>query len=237
MMMTRGAFLFVCVAACATPAPATSERSDDTTVCGAGPTVKGVDVSYYQGTIDWAAVKGDGVEYAFVRVSDGTGFEDPKFQANWDGTRAAGIYRGAYQFFRPNQDPIAQADLLVDTMGPLDDGDLAPVIDVEATGGLSSTAVATKINTWVARVAARTGRTPIVYTGKYFWRDQVGGSTSQRDSALWVAQYTSLCPDIPAPWTRWTFWQHTDRGAVPGIDGSVDLDLFAGTLGELTAER
>ena len=101
-----------------------TEQPDDistttlaSTVCGSGPTVKGVDVSYYQGSIDWAAAKADGVEYAFVRVSDGTTFEDPKFDQNWQGTRDAGILHGAYQFFRPNEDAIAQADLLLSYIG------------------------------------------------------------------------------------------------------------------------
>jgi len=233
MMGTRGAILLVCVAACATPAPATSERSDDTTVCGAGPTVKGVDVSYYQGTIDWAAVKGDGVEYAFVRVSDGTGFEDPKFQANWDGTRAAGIYRGAYQFFRPNQDPIAQADLLLSKIGTLAPDDLPPVIDVEANGGLGPAAVASAVRAWVDHVSAALGRAPIIYTGFFFWRDQVG-APDLTTSPLWHAQYTTAeCPNIAPPWPDWAFWQFTSTGRVAGISGDVDTNRFNGTHEQL----
>src|ERR1043166_9121841 len=88
--------------------------SDDeqalTSKCAAGSTVKGIDVSYYQGSINWGAVKNDGVKYAFIRVSDGTGYRDSKFDANWSGAKSHGVLRGAYQFFRSNQDPIAQAD-------------------------------------------------------------------------------------------------------------------------------
>jgi lysozyme len=204
-------------------------------VCADGATTSGVDVSYYNGSIDWARAKAAGTEFAFIRVSDGTGFVDPKFAAYWASAKAAGVVRGAYQFFRPAQDPIAQADLFVDTMGPLDDGDLAPVIDVEATGGLSAATVAARVTTWVNRVAARTGRTPIVYTGMYFWRDQLGASAAQASSALWVAQYTSKCPTLPAPWTRWTFWQYSESGTVAGISGAVDLDRFNGSLDDLRA--
>jgi GH25 family lysozyme M1 (1,4-beta-N-acetylmuramidase) len=204
-------------------------------VCADGPTVQGVDVSYYQGAIDWTKARAAGIQFAFIRVSDGTGFRDPKFATYWAGSRAVGIAHGAYQFFRPNQDPTAQADLLVDTMGPLEPDDLPPVIDVEATGGLSAATVASRVRAWVDRVEARTGRTPIVYTGMYFWRDQVGGSTREADAPLWIAQYTSLCPSLPSPWSRWTFWQYSDHGQVSGIGSSVDVDRFNGTLDDLRA--
>jgi hypothetical protein len=144
------------------------------------------------------------------------------------------VIRGAYQFFRPNQNVLAQADLLVDALGGhYTTGDLPPVIDVEATGGLSPASVAAKVRQWVDRVKARLGVDPIVYTGKYFWRDQVGGPTSFAGNPLWIAHYTTHCPDIPSPWTRWTFWQHSDAGSVAGISGHVDVDTFNGSLADL----
>ena len=226
--------LLVClVAACATGEPTTSEQIDSTTVCGTGETVKGVDVSYYQGTIDWNAVKADGVEYAFVRVSDGLGFEDPKFEANWNGTRAAGIYHGAYQFFRPNQDPIQQAELLLAKIGTPGPDDLPPVIDVEANGGLGPDAVATAVRAWVDHVSAALGRAPIIYTGFFFWRDQVG-APDMTSSPLWHAQYTDAeCPNIAPPWPSWAFWQFTSSGSVAGISGNVDTNRFNGSHQQL----
>jgi lysozyme len=86
-------------------------------VCAAAATTKGVDVSYYNGTIDWARVKAAGNEFAFIRISDGTGFHDPQFAANWAGARAVGMVRGIYQFFRPNQDVDAQADMVIAAAG------------------------------------------------------------------------------------------------------------------------
>src|SRR4051812_3918677 len=162
-------------------------------VCAASTTTRGVDVSYHNGTIDWARVKAAGNEFAFVRISDGTGFHDPQFAANWAGAKAAGMVRGIYQFFRPSQDVNAQADMVIAATGTRVPGDLPPVIDVEATGDLSPASVAAKVRAWVDRVKAGIGVDPVVYTGKFFWRDQVGGPTSFGVDPLWIAQYTTLC--------------------------------------------
>ncbi len=212
-----------------------SDTVQGATVCGAGATVKGIDVSTYQGTIDWAAVKGAGIEYAFIRVSDGLNSPDAKFASNWSKAHTAGVLRGAYQFFRPSQDPIAQADLLIHAMGTLASDDLSPVIDVEAADGLSATKVAAAVHTWIAHVQAATGRTPIVYTGFYFWRDSVGAA-DDTTSPLWHAQYTSAsCPNIAPPWNQWAFWQYSSTGSVAGISGNVDMDRFNGTRADLLA--
>ncbi len=222
--------LFAVLAACTDPAPApiVADTVQAATVCGVGPTVKGIDVSYFQGTIDWSAVAGAGVAYSFVRVSDGTDFVDPQFSANWSGSRTAGIKHGAYQLFRPSQDPIAQADLLLTKTGPMKPDDLPPVIDVEVTDGLGPTAVATAVKKWVAHVDAAIGRPPIIYTGFYFWRDSVGGP-DLTSSPLWHAQYTTAaCPDIAAPWTDWAFWQYTSSGTIAGIAHAVDVDRWNG---------
>lgn len=204
-------------------------------VCADGATTKGIDVSKWQGTIDWPRVKADGVHYAFVRLSDGANTRDSKFAANWAGAKAAGVIRGAYQFFRPAQSVTAQADMMIAAIGSYQPGDLPPVIDVEDDGGLAPAALAARVRQWVDRVSGALGVTPIVYTGKFFWRDEVGGPASFAGNPLWLAQYTSLCPDLPPPWSRWTFWQYTDSGAVAGISGAVDINRFNGSVAQLLA--
>ncbi|HEY0253449.1 MAG TPA: GH25 family lysozyme, partial [Kofleriaceae bacterium] len=145
-------------------------------VCAPGTVTKGIDVSYYQGTINWTSVASAGMKFAFMRVSDGTGFHDPKFATYWSGAKSAGLIRGAYQFFRPSQNVTAQADLMIAALGgSYTPGDLPPVLDVEDTGGLGPSTVAARVRTWVDYVKGKLGVEPIVYTGKYFWRDQVGG--------------------------------------------------------------
>jgi len=226
-----------CAAEGQSPEPTTtSTLEQDATVCGVGPTVKGIDVSYYQGTINWSSVKADGVQYAFIRVSDGTGFIDPKFETYWSQSRAAGVLHGAYQFFRPGQDPIAQADLLLSKIGgKLAADDLPPVVDVEASDGLTAAQIQPKLKQWIDHVTAALGRPPIIYTGFYFWRDSVG-APDYTSSPLWHAQYTTAtCPNIAPPWADWHFWQFTSSGAVAGISGNVDVDRWNGDMTALKA--
>jgi GH25 family lysozyme M1 (1,4-beta-N-acetylmuramidase) len=195
-----------------------------------------MDVSYYETSIDWTAAHGDGIDYAIIRATDGVQYIDPKFPAYWAGAKAAGVIRGAYQFFRPAEDPIAQADLLLAKIGTLEPGDLPPVIDVEVSGGLTPVQVEASVRAWVDHVAAAIGRPPIIYAGLYSWHD-LTASADMTTSPLWVAQYTSAaCPNIPVPWPRWTFWQYTPTGSVAGIPGSnLDLDVFNGTIDQLRA--
>jgi GH25 family lysozyme M1 (1,4-beta-N-acetylmuramidase) len=209
-----------------------------TEVCGTGPTVTGVDVSTYEGAIDWSEVAASGVVYTFVRVSDGLDFPDDTFDTNWAGSRSAGVIHGAYQFFEPDQDPIAQADMLLSKMGTFEADDLPPVIDVEVTDGLGAADVHTAVQQWIDHVAAAIGRPPIIYVGAYFWDDDVGGY-DDTSSPLWHAQYTTAsCPTIADPWTTWAFWQYTDTGTVNGIPGAsanTDINRWNGDMTALTA--
>jgi GH25 family lysozyme M1 (1,4-beta-N-acetylmuramidase) len=224
------------VVGCAAESEVVSVAEQDATVCGVGPTVKGIDVSYYQGTINWTAVKGDGVKFAYIRASDGLNTIDTKFEANWSGSRAAGIKHGAYQFFRPSQDAIAQADLLLDKIGgQLAADDLPPVIDVEASDGQSAAVITSKVKAWVAHVKAATGRDPVIYTGFYFWRDSVG-APDVTTSPLWHAQYsTAACPNIAPPCDQWAIWQYSSSGTVAGISGNVDMNRWNGDEASLQA--
>ena len=201
-------------------------------VCADGDTVDGIDVSYYQGNIDWQAVKDSGIEFAFIRVSDGLSFIDPKFEQNWIGAKEAGIIRGVYQFFRPARDPIAQADLLLEKMGELEEGDLPPVIDVEAVDGQTPEQISNAVRLWIERIESSIGRKPIIYSGKYFWNDNVK-TIEFSEYPFWIAQYGPVCPDLPLAWDEWLFFQTSSEGIIPGIVGDVDTNLFNGNIQEL----
>jgi MYXO-CTERM domain-containing protein len=202
-------------------------------VCPGPDTLPGIDVSVYQGNIDWNQVKASGIVFAIARVSDGT-YLDTKFDQNWAGMKAAGVIRGAYQFFEPGGDPSAQADILINKMGPLGTGDLPPTLDVEATGGQSAATITANIHIWMDKVQAATGRVPLIYTGKYFWNDNVG-SGDFAGNPLWLAAYVSPCPSTPDAWGGWAMWQYNDNGSIPGIGALTDVDMFNGTKAQLDA--
>jgi lysozyme len=197
------------------------------TSCGApaNGSVQGVDVSHYQGAFAWS---GSGLAFGYASIGDGVGYSDPMFAANWAGMQAAGVLRGAYQFFEPADDPTAQANMMVGAVGQLGAGDLPCMIDVEVTGGQSGATIAANVRTWINVVQAGTGLTPIIYTGPYFWDDNVG-DTSFGDIPLWIADYGPSCPDVPNGWSTWTIWQYSDGG------GSLDHDVFNGSAGDLQA--
>lgn len=205
-------------------------------VCPDGETVYGIDVSKWQGTIDWAKVKADGVVYAFIRVSDGVNTFDSKFIRNWDEAKKHGILRGVYQYFRPNVDPIEQANLVLENLTLYGQGELPPVIDAEqsVTDFTPGADYADPIGIWIEAVEAALHVKPIIYTGPSYWGSKVQ-TDAFKDYPLWNANWTSQCPSIPDQWKDWVFWQYSATGTVDGISGDVDLDKFNGSLADLQA--
>ena len=203
--------------------------------CAQGTTITGVDVSVYQGNVNWSQIKGSGRQFAFVRISDGLNSPDTKFAQNWPGMKAAGMVRGAYQFFRPSQDAGLQAQMVLDKLaaaGGLMPGDLPPVLDLESADSLASSVVVAQAKVWLTKIEAAIKVKPIVYTAA-FMSSVIG--TNFGGYTLWVANYGTTCPTMPSGWTDWHFWQNADNGNVPGISGGVDTDFFNGTLAGLQA--
>lgn len=228
------------LAACSTTAQSdfcasTSEQA--VTACPGGTTVKGVDISHYDGTIDWATAHGSGIDFAFAKATESTNFTDPTFAANWAGMKSAGVVRGAYHFFHADVDPTAQMTFFVQAIqsaGGLQAGDLPPAIDFEVTNGVANATIAANLKTAIGALAQATGMTPIVYTSPGF-ANPILPAGFGTDSTLWVANWQVSCPSLPTAWTGWTFWQSADNGTVAGITGAtaVDIDEFNGTLAQL----
>ncbi len=235
-MMTRSLVALsgsVLLLACGGAGDAQSGSADLVTVCAVSATVEGIDVSEFQGAVDWHAVHASGRGFGIARIADGTGHLDPTFGSNYAAMKAEGMIRGSYQFFRASQDPIAQADLVIATVGALQPGDLPPMLDVEVTDGQPNGVIDAGIAAWVSHVQAALGRAPLVYTGPYFW-GQIGAPSSQATSLV-VADWGPSCPLVPQSWPSWQFWQYADNGSVPGISGLVDLDRFNGSASALAA--
>ncbi len=192
--------------------------------------MRGIDVSKWQGEVDWRAVRAAGVRFAYIRVSDGATIMDGQFARNWEGARAAGMMRGVYQYFRPEEDPVVQADLLLAAMGPPRAGDLPPAIDVEVSGGQDPRELVRRIDRWVARVRRATGLRPVVYASALGWIALAGNSRRFRSHPLWVAHHDVECPSTPTGWRHWAFHQKSKRAVIGGVAGLVDENWFRGSL-------
>lgn len=212
-------------------------------VCLGSATVEGLDVSVYEGVVDWPTVAASGKGFAIARIGDGLG-EDSTFDRNYAGIRSVGMIRGSYQFFRAGRDPNALADIIIRKVPPpLLPGDLPPVIDVELDDGYSAATIVANIHTLADRIHTAYGRDPIIYTGYYFWRDMVANSADFASYPLWIAAYPTSCTDtgtycplIPDAWSNFAMWQYCgDTRTTPGISALADFDVFQGSMAQLMA--
>ncbi len=210
-----------------------------------GPTLPGIDVSHWQGTIDWMKVARAGKVFAFMKATDGHDYVDPTFLTNRAGARSNGLVVGAYHFARPDPskgDAVEEARWFVSHADP-QPGHLLPVLDLETSKGLDQQEITLWARRWVAEVRRLTGVTPFVYTSPYGWIARTGDSRAlARDGApLWIAHWGVSSPTLPAgDWDGqgWRVWQHTSDGHVAGIAGRVDLDVAQGkTLAPITIRR
>jgi lysozyme len=199
---------------------------------------KGIDVSKFQGNVNWQKVKNAGVSFGFARaIDDKTGTTaDPKFDRNWQGMKDNGILRGAYYFLRPNRNMKRAAELFVSIVGELGEGDLPPVLDVESADGASAAHILDDIEEWMTIVEKELKREIIIYTFRPFWEKTLGNTKRFTDRALWIAHFTSAAqPNFPGVFPRYSFWQFTEKGSISGVTGNVDLDRFNGSMKGLRA--
>jgi lysozyme len=191
--------------------------------------IHGIDVSYYQGKIDWKMVKSmkeDDVQvtFAIIKASEGMLSVDPYFQRNWREAAKAGIICGAYHFFRPQKSGEWQAKFFLQTVD-FESGDLAPVVDVEQLNGASPEKMRKELTDFIYYVQKKTHVKPIIYSGLSFYKDYLMGHFD--DYPLWIAHYHQPVLKVGAA-TNWFFWQHSDRARINGINHLVDFNAFKG---------
>src|SRR3569833_1382258 len=181
---------------------------------------KGVDVSNYQGSVDWLQVAGDGYTFAFAKASEGTTFTDVTYAVNRTGTAGIGLRLGAYHFARPTgsnaaaqvASAVAKADHFVDVAQPKG-GDLPPVVDLETSGGLKPPGLVRWTQAFLDQVAARPGLSGLIYASPAFWKSALGDTSAfaLAGHRLWIAHWTkNAAPALPAGnWggAGWSFWQ------------------------------
>lgn len=193
-----------------------------------GYSIHGIDVSRYQGNIEWGEVKnmesmGLKIGFAFIKATEGNTRVDRQFDRNWKKAKEQGIPTGAYHFFIPGKDPHTQAANFIQTV-TLAPGNLPPVLDIEKTGRLSVSQLRSDVQQWLDKVESHYGVTPIIYTNISFYEKYF--SSGFEKYPIWIAHY--LQPHKPRTERKWTFWQHSEVGQVNGIRHKVDFNVFYG---------
>jgi lysozyme len=204
--------------------------------------VHGIDISRWQGNIDWRSVRAAGTRFAFIKATEGGDHYDPRFRENWSGARAAGIPTGAYHFVYWCRPAHEQAQWFVQHIPQTNDNlTLPPILDVEWNGHsrtcprrVSREVAIEKMRVMLRELEQHTGRRPIIYTDIPFHKDVLEGTSEFDGYPFWIRS-TAARPEERYANRRWEFWQYTTTGRVPGISGNVDRNAFYGTDQEFQA--
>lgn len=191
-------------------------------------TMKGIDVSRWQGQIDWEMVATQNIDFAYTKATQGLGYTDAQFERNWTNISKTKIRKGAYHFFHPVHDPKAQADFFIHTVGSLTENDLPPMLDLEGSSihGLETSEFVQNVLTWIKTVEQHYGVAPIIYSNPSFSNRYLTNPEFSKYK-LWIASYSEGHPPaIPSAWEKsgWYMWQFTSHDKVKGIKGHVDVD-------------
>ncbi|MCI1696568.1 glycoside hydrolase family 25 protein [Aneurinibacillus aneurinilyticus] len=208
--------------------------------------LKGIDISHWNGVIDFNAVKKDGIDFVYIKATEGIDFTDPMFQHNVKGAREEGIYIGAYHYANPSSpfdtsEPYKEAEFFVNIMKIYmpDFGDIMPVLDLEEPtqpGILTPDQLVSW--TWIFhdRVKELTNRQVMLYTGTWFIQQNDDFGYKLSDLPLWIAEYEKYGITQPSDcggWDEWLVWQYSEDGKVNGISGKVDLNAGATSIEQL----
>lgn len=195
--------------------------------------IHGVDVSHYQGDIDWSVLADQDIQFAYIKATEGSSHIDENFVSNYKEARQAGLRVGAYHFFSYDSSGITQAEIFIDTVEKFDSM-LPPVVDVEFYGNKeenppSSEEVYPQLQAYLDAVEDAYGMQPIIYATKESWELYIQEQFD--DYPLWIRDIWNK----PNSSVDWVIWQYTNRGRLKGFSGDetyVDLNVFAGTVEE-----
>ena len=194
--------------------------------------VQGIDVSYWQGDIDWRKVGDAGIQFAYIKATEGGDRVDPKFLDNWRAAKQAGISRGAYHVMYWCRVAKEQASWFVSNT-PADEDALPPVLDVEWNSHsktcphhIAREDAIAKIKIMLKAMEAHSGKRPIIYTDPKFHRDVLEGEFPNYH--FWLRSVAAT-PEEKYESRNWVFWQFTTTGRVRGVAGPVDRNSFNGT--------
>ena len=192
----------------------------------------GFDVSEYQSKINWEQIyhieEAFELSYVFIRATAGKDRIDSRFEENWKGAKARKLIRGAYHYYRPNENSKEQATNFINNV-TLQKGDLPPVLDIEKLPKTQSVErLKVGLRNWLTAVEKHYGVKPIIYSGESYYKDFLKEEFSAYP--LWIANYNFWRNDLESDWQ---FWQFTEKAKIEGIDGMVDLNIFNGDNNDL----
>lgn len=192
--------------------------------------VFGIDVSHYQGKINWDSLKSADfpLKFVFIRASAGKDGVDSEYSRNWEKSAGHDFIRGAYHYYRPNENSLKQAENFI-TNVKLRKGDLPPVLDIETIPSEQSVdSLKSGLKRWLKKVESHYGMRPIIYSGESFYTDLLRQEFAGYE--LWIANYSFFEDEIRP---EWLFWQFTDKAKISGIEGNVDVNIFNGNTTQL----
>jgi len=188
----------------------------------------GMDVSRYQGKIDWQQIKKEGkIQFVFIKATQGKSLTDPLYWKNYFGSKNHQILCGSYHYFIPYLDGALQAEHFL-ANSKIEKGDLRPVLDIEDMHWKGPAALRKEIDRFIQVVKQKTGQEVILYSGNNFYKKYLKNYYPHHTA--WIAHYKIA--NINHHINRWHIWQYTETGKVKGVPGNVDLNLFNGTLQE-----
>lgn len=190
--------------------------------------ILGIDVSEYQGRIDFAGLQlqlqNRQIEFVVVRATMGKDGVDARFKQNWEGFRTLPVKRGAYHYYRPNENSTQQAQNFIKT-AKLKPGDMIPVLDIEKHSTIQSKdKLREGLKNWLQIVEEHYGVKPMIYTGdRFFW--EVLHDHGFDEYPIWVANYNRV---MEPETENWAIWQFSEKGSLPGIGEKIDLNVLVG---------
>ncbi|WP_396163422.1 glycoside hydrolase family 25 protein [Flavobacterium sp.] len=192
----------------------------------------GFDVSEYQSAIDWEQTyhidESFELSFVFIRATAGKNKTDKRFKENWEASKKRQLIRGAYHYYRPNENSIEQAENFIKNV-KLEKGDLPPVLDIEKLPRKQSIdSLKVGLRRWLKKVEKHYKVKPIIYSGESYYTDFLREEFSEYP--LWIANYNFWRNDLESDWQ---FWQFTEKAQIEGVEGMVDLNVFNGDKNKL----
>jgi lysozyme len=175
---------------------------------------RGIDISHHNGIVNFQKVKESGISFVYIKATEGTTYTDDMFFQNVRGAKAAGLLTGAYHFARCSNDSDDESTHFVSVLRQAPEMDLLPVLDIETTENQSADHIRAFSEHFIAYMQNKMGQKTMVYTGEYFYRDNLAGI----DAPLWIARYGKQ------PQVSFDMWQDSESGKINGVNGNCDTN-------------